>query len=109
MSTVKSAHFSVVVSGLSEELYNTNPDESPGNGKWRMRVEEATISYEWDRLAGYWRVVQTSVTGRTLSQKARAPRAYTWGRGDAGKPPWVVALELQHYPQRTMDRKVSVL
>jgi hypothetical protein len=109
VATVKVAHFTVVVTGLSEEVYNTTPDDSPDNGKWRMRVEEAVISYEWDRIVGYWRVVQTSVTGRSLSRKAPAPRVHTWPRGDGGKPVWVVALEHTHYPERDMDRKVKVL
>jgi hypothetical protein len=107
--SVKVAHLTVVVTGLSEEVHNTTPDDTAGNGKWRMRVEEATLSYEWDRIVGYWRIVQTAVTGRSLSKKAPAPRVYTWPRGDAGKPTWVVALEFTHYPERDMDRKVKVL
>ena len=109
MSTIKIAHFTVVISGLSEEVHNTTPDDTDLNGKWRMKVEEAVISYEWDRLVGYWRVVQTSVSGRTLSKKSPSPGFYTWPRGDAGKPQWVALLELENYPQRSMARDRKVL
>lgn len=104
MPEVKSAHFSVVITGLSEEVHNTVQE----GGKWRMRVDELVISYEYDRLVGYWRAVQSTATGRTVGH-VKAPDRHTWGHGDAGKPAWVVALEHTHYPQRTIEKKENVL
>lgn len=104
MAEVKVAHFTVVISGLSEEIHNTLQE----GGNWRMGVEQAAISYEWDRLVGYWRVVQTVVTGRTLG-KVKSPGLYTWSHGDSGKPMWVVLLEHAHYPQRTIEKRERVL
>ena len=104
MSEVKVAHLSITVAGLSEELHNTLAE----GGKWRMQALEAVISYEWDRTVNYWRVVQTSVTGRTIGH-VPAPKVYTWPRGDAGKPEWVVLLENKHYPVRQMHRTEKVL
>lgn len=106
MAEVKSAHFSVVVTGVSEEVHNTK--DCAESGKWRMRVDELVISYEWDRLVGYWRVVQSCAVGRTVGH-VPAPDRYTWGHGDAGKPAWVVALEHVHYPQRTVEKRGQVL
>lgn len=104
MTQVKVAHFTVVISGLSEELYNTLHD----GGKWRMRIGEVAISYEWDRLVGYWKVVQTTATGRTVGH-VKSPGMFTWPHGDGGKPMWVVLLEHKHYPQRTIEKKETVL
>lgn len=107
MGEVKVAHLAVVVSGLAEEIHNTNPGDDTG-GKWVMRADEAVISYEWDRTVRYWRVYQTTVTGRTVS-KTPSPGVYTWGRGDAGKPDWVVLLENEYYPVRQMHKTNKVM
>lgn len=105
MSEVKVAHLSIVVSGLSEEVHNTLANDG---GKWRFRVEEAVISYEWDRTVRYWRVVQTTVTGRTIS-KIPSPGMWTWPRGDGGKPEWVVLLENEHYPVRQVHKVNKII
>lgn len=106
MTEVKVAHFVVVVAGLKEELHNTK--DVTESGKWRMRVDELVVSYEWDRLVQYWKVVQSTARGRSISQ-VKGPSEYTWPHGDAGKPAWVVALEHVHYPQRTIEKKENVL
>lgn len=108
MSEVKVAHLSIVVSGLSEEVHNTTPRDTDVAGRWRFKVEEAVLSYEWDRTVNYWRIVQTTVTGRTIS-KIPSPGIFTWARGDGGKPDWVVLLENQHYPTRQIHRTNKII
>ena len=106
MAEVKVAHFTVVVAGVSEEVHNTK--DAHDSGKWRIRVDELVISYEWDRLVQYWRVVQSTARGRSVGN-VKGPTEYTWPHGDAGKPAWVVALEHTHYPQRTVEKRERVL
>lgn len=90
---VKSAVLMVTIAGL-----DTMHHRGDGNnaGSWKMRIRSMTITYEWDRLAGYWRVHGSTVSGDAKS--AACPETHTWLWGDHSKPLWVVGLEHQHYP-----------
>lgn len=94
MIEVKSSHLMVAVAGLDETFQVGNGNNA---GSWRMRVREATVWYEWDRLVGHWRVTQTVVSGDPKTRECPDTHCFAWG--DHTKPLWVVALEHRFYPK----------
>lgn len=96
---VKSASLMVSVDDVDEMLIKGDGNNA---GSFKIRVRAVTTWYTWDRLVGYWRVEQSTVTGDPRSKAC--PDVVTFPHGDPGKPLWLVVIEHTNHPKEKMFR-----